>query len=169
MNLALQYKRKGKFVSESALEGYRIELLGEETKAGAIFYGSRILQIIESIALKVANTHAEMKCKLERIDFVKFFAPVKKEDILICSASVNRAWPYDMEVGVKVVAEDLRLLEQKDVLYAYFSFTLDECENKISIPYLILENEIQKKRYVEAGRRRVACLKRGVKKLPSGS
>jgi acyl-CoA hydrolase len=165
MNISLQNKRKGKFVSESALAGHRIELIQEEANPSEIFYGSRILQIIDKIAIKVADNHAEAKCKIERIDFVRFFAPAKKGDILICSAAVNRAWHHDMEVGVKVVAEDLRLLEQKDILYAYFTLTaMDEGDNKILIPYLILEDKLQKRRYIEAGKRRMSYVRNSFKK-----
>jgi acyl-CoA hydrolase len=138
----------------------------ERTSPGEIFYGSRILQIIDKVALNVAKSHAEMACTLDRIDFVKFFSPAKKGDVLICSASVNRVWQYDMEIGVKVLAEDLRILEQKDILYAYFTFSaLDDMGNKSLIPYLILENKIQKKRYLDAGIRRGLHLKNSFKHL----
>lgn len=150
-----QENRRGKAVSESAIEGFRIELLSEKSNPSGIFYGGRILEMVDKLALEVAKRHSEKSCITQGVDFVRFLSPARKGEILICSASVNRAWRFTMEVGVKVITEDFRLLEKRDILLAYFTFVaIDENQQPTEIPYLITETEVQKKLYREAEKRR---------------
>ena len=93
-----------------------------------------------------------MKCNTAGIDSVRFFSFCKRGDILLCNASVNKAWTDSLEVGVKVIAEDFRTLEKKHILSAYFIFESEE-ENSF-INFIICENKIQKKRYFEAEKRK---------------
>ena len=73
-------------------------------------------------------------------------------DILACNASVNKVWFSNIEVGVKVVADDFRSLEKKDVLSAYFTFS---AINEDSLPYedipeIVPEKMEEKRRYAAA-------------------
>ena len=70
-------------------------------------------------------------------------------------ASVNKAWHTSMEVGVKVVAEDFRTLEQKDILTAYFTFVaVDDDQKPVQIAPVIPETDDEQKRFSEAEQRR---------------
>lgn len=152
----LQKNNEGRPVSYSAIENQKIELFSEHMNPHGVIFGGRILEIVNSYAAAVAEKHADAKSKTSGIDFVRFFSLAKRGDILICKASVNRAWETSMEVGVKVIAEDFRSLEQKHILSAYFTFeAYDDDNNKVSVAFVISETEDQKRRYLEAHQRRI--------------
>lgn len=155
--------RKGKTVSETALDNIRISIA--ELPPHELFFGGQLLQQINQYALKVAQKHAETICEPLGIDFVRFFSPVRREDILKCHLAITRAWRTSLEIGIKVVAEDFRLLEEKVVLTAYYTFlAIDEKKCPSSITYVIPETAEEKKRYIAAERRRAARMKNSLEK-----
>ncbi len=143
--------RKGKLTSESSVDDYKIDIFDENAKSDEVIFGGRILNLVNDVAKKVANSHAEIKCETIGIDFIRYFSPIKRGDILICKAQVNHVWGNIIEVGVKVIAEDFRTLDQKKILSAYFIF---KTEIEIQIPQVIPENEEDKKRFLEAIKRK---------------
>ncbi|MBI5346812.1 MAG: acyl-CoA thioesterase [Chlamydiae bacterium] len=153
--------KKIKSVAESAIEHHRLELSLETLSPDGIIYGSKILELVSSVASLVADNHSELTCKTLGIDFIRYFSAFKIGDILICKSSVNRVWENAMEVGLKVVAEDFRLLEEKRILSAYFTFVaLDDAENHLELPLVMPHTRVQKRRYLEAEKRRSLRLKR---------
>lgn len=144
-------KEEGKPVSYSAIENQRIKLFEEHMSPHGVIFGGRILNIVDEYSKIVAQKHCDMMCKTAGINYVRFFAQAKRGDILICKASVNRTWETSLEVGVKVIAEDFRTLEQKHILSAYFTFVASEENEKMTqIPTIICETEEQKRRYTES-------------------
>ncbi|MEI6241890.1 MAG: hotdog domain-containing protein [Chlamydiota bacterium] len=145
--------RQGKSVADSAVE-YRIPELFSQTHE--VFFGGSLLQIVNKVASSVALHHAEGVCEMIGIDFVRFFSPVKKGDILVCKASVNRTWHSSLEIGALVIAEDFSLLEQRKVLSAYFTFSvLDESQKPSKVVSVLPESKEERKRYIEAEKRRL--------------
>ena len=142
---------KGKTVAETALEDYKIDLFDENLPALGVIFGGRILNIVNDVAHKVAKAHSEHKCLTTSIDFVKYYNLIKRDDILVCNTAVTRVWDTVLEVGVKVVAEDFRLLEKKDILSAYFTFNaIDDHGHIVEIKQVIPESAEEKKRYLDA-------------------
>ncbi|NGX56621.1 MAG: hypothetical protein K1060chlam5_00864 [Candidatus Anoxychlamydiales bacterium] len=145
---------KGKPSSETAIESEKITLFDDKVSPDGVVFGGRILDLVHFVALKVANTHAEIDCIIKGIDFVRYYSPVKKDDRLICKASVNRVWQDIIEVGAKVVAENFRSLEQTNILSAYFSFTKKDNDQMHVVSQVIPETEVDKRRFLEADIRR---------------
>ncbi|KAF9114857.1 Acyl-coenzyme A thioesterase 11 [Mortierella sp. AM989] len=56
------------------------------------------------------------------VDAVHFLGPITTQNIVIIQASVNRAWKTSMEVGVRVMTEDLLSADQRYVCHAYLTF-----------------------------------------------
>jgi len=124
---------------------------------GEIFYGSRIIQLVENIAQQVAQKHSNSKVLGQTIDFVRFFSSFKKEDLLYCFASVNRVFGSEIEVGIKVIKEDFRMLVKKRIMSCYFTFlSIDEEDNLILVPDVLIETKQQKIRYSQALSRKKA-------------
>lgn len=151
--------KKGKLTSESSVDDYKIDIFDEKAKSDEVIFGGRILNLVNDVAKNVATSHAEIKCETISIDFIKYFSPIKRDDILICKAQVNHVWNNILEVGVIVLAEDFRMLDQKKILSAYFVFQTD---NQIEIPQVIPESEVDKIRYLEADKRRTIREKRKI-------
>ncbi|OGN56212.1 MAG: hypothetical protein A3D96_02020 [Chlamydiae bacterium RIFCSPHIGHO2_12_FULL_44_59] len=114
-----------------------------------------LLHVIDCLALQVAKKHSGQECVTLGIDSVRFFNPARCGDTLIYKASVNRVWDTSMEIGVKIVAEDFRSLDHKDILSAYFTFiAVDEELNPIEVTPVIPETPDQCMRFEAAERRR---------------
>ena len=160
----LSDKNSNKPVSHSAIEGRKIPIFEEHINPHEVIFGNRILEIVSSYATQVALNHSELHCHTAGIDFVRFFAPAKRGDVLTCKASVNRTWKHTMEVGVKVIAEDFRSLEQKHILSAYFTYEAYDSENKpLPILTALWETKEQKRRFMDAEKRRNLRFKRSQK------
>ena len=150
----LSDKSFNKPISYSAIEGRKIPIFEEHISPHEVIFGNRILEIVSSYANQVAFNHSEIHCRTAGIDFVRFFSPAKRGDVLTCKTSVNRSWKNTMEVGVKVIAEDFRTLEQKHILSAYFTYEAYDSDNKpLPIPTAIWETKEQKRRFMEAEKR----------------
>ena len=146
---------EGKSVSASAVIDQVIEVFPNDLNPHGTLFGGRVMQIVDTLAAIVAKRHCGLVCVTLGIDSVRFLNPARRGDILVCMASVNRTWRTSMEVGVKVIAEDFRTLEQKDILSAYFTFVaVDDDQKPTSIISVIPETPEQHKRFEEAEVRR---------------
>lgn len=146
---------EGKPISASAIEDQVIEVFPNDLNAHGTLFGGRLMQLIDSLAAIVAKRHSGRVCVTLGIDSVRFLNPARHGDILVCKASINRTWRTSMEIGVKVLAEDFRTLEQKDILSAYFTFVaMDDNLRPIEIVPALPETDDQMTRFHEAEKRR---------------
>ena len=92
-----------------------------------------------------------------------FLQPIHIGQLVVVRSSVNRAFRTSMEVGVRVMVEDLTSGEVRHTSSAYLTFVaLDEQGRPATVPCVVPETPDEKKRYEEAGRRRQARLERKV-------
>jgi acyl-CoA hydrolase len=146
---------EGKPVSASMIVDQVVEVFPNDLNPHGTLFGGRVMQIVDSLAAIVAKRHSGRVCVTLGIDSVRFLNPARRGDILVCMASVNRAWRTSMEVGVKVIAEDFRTLDQKDIFSAYFTFVAVDDDNKpVAVTPVVPETPEQIKRYGEAEVRR---------------
>lgn len=146
---------EGKPVSASFVIDQVIKVFPEDLNAHGTLFGGRIMHMIDVLAMTVAKRHSGKTCITSGVDSVRYINPAHRGDILICRASVNCTWQTSMEVGVKVIAEDFRSLEQKDILSAYFTFTAIDDENSPALVVPVIpETSEQIARYEAAEKRR---------------
>lgn len=147
-------------VSASAIEDQVVEVFPNDLNPHGTLFGGKLMQVVDNLAAIVAKRHSGRVCVTLGIDAVRFINPARHGDILVCKASVNRTWRTSMEVGVKVIAEDFRTLEQKDILSAYFTFVAVDDEHKpIEVIPVLPETPKQIERFDMAERRRQYRLK----------
>lgn len=146
---------ESKPVSASAIDDQVVEVFPNDLNAHGTLFGGKLMQVVDNLAAIVAKRHTGKVCVTLGIDSVRFLNPARHGDILVCKASVNKTWRTSMEVGVKVVAEDFRTLEQKDILSAYFTFVaVDDNHNPIEIVPVFPETVEQINRFKAAESRR---------------
>ncbi len=146
---------KGKRVSESGINDHTHKVFSNDLNSKDTIFGGLIMAILDRVALVVAERHSGMTCVTASVDSMHFLAPAKKGDILVFKAAINRAWRSSMEIGVKVIAEHYSTGETKHILSAYFTFVaLDENNRPMSVPPVLPETPIEKRRYQEADDRR---------------
>lgn len=145
----------GKPVSASAIDDQVVEVFPNDLNPHGTLFGGKLMQVVDSLAAIVAKRHSGQVCVTLGIDSVRFLNPARHGDILVCKASVNKAWNTSMEIGVKVIAEDFRTLEQKDILSAYFTFVaVDDYLRPVEVVAVVPETEDQIARFEAAEKRR---------------
>lgn len=113
---------EGKPISASGIVDQVVELSFDDWGSCDVLAGNRVLQAVSSLAADVARRHAGCECVLQGIDSVRFKHAVQREDTVFGHASVRRTWDLFLEIAVKVMAEDFRTLEHREILSAYFTF-----------------------------------------------
>lgn len=144
----------GRTVAESQSERSEIVFPNDSNGLGNLF-GGRLMQYIDLVAAMAASRHARAICITASMDHLDFVAPVKVGELLILKASVNRAYKTSMEVGVRVMVEDVREQKLRHVSSAYLTFVaVDSSGKKVEVLPVIPVTEHQKRRYEDAARRR---------------
>lgn len=141
-------------VAESQSERSEIVFPADSNALGNLF-GGRLMQYIDLVGAMAASRHARAITVTASMDHLDFVAPVRVGDLLILKASVNRAFRTSMEVGVKVMVEDIRAQKLRHVSSAYLTYVAVDREGRsLPVPCVLPETEHQKRRYEDAARRR---------------
>lgn len=145
-----------KKVSESKTEISQLMMPQHANLAGVVF-GGTILALADSVAYVCASRHAGPNCVTVSVDKVDFREPIRIGELVSCSASVNFVGKTSMEVGIKIMAEDLKTGLRRHTNSCYFTMVaLDEKGKPAAAPGLVLESEDDKRRHRAAQKRRAA-------------
>lgn len=145
-----------KKVSESKTEISQLMMPQHANLAGVVF-GGTILALADSVAYVCASRHAGPNCVTVSVDKVDFKQPIKIGELVSCMASVNFVGRSSMEIGIKIMAENLQTGERRHTNSCYFTMVLlDEKGRPQPSPSLILETEEDKRRNRAAQKRRAA-------------
>jgi acyl-CoA hydrolase len=161
-----------KTVAYSAVRDQVHMVFPNDLNSNNTVFGGLILAQLDRIAAVVADRHAGGVCVTVGVDAVQFMAPARGGDVLIFSASVNRAWTTSMEVGCKVEAERSGGGDRRHILSAYLTFVaMGENARPRPVSPVVAETAEQKQRYKEAELRRSGRLKHAeeLKRLRAGA
>jgi len=129
--------------------------LPEDANPAGNVHGGVILKHLDLAGAVCAMRHARMSVVTASIDRMEFKAAVKVGELMLLYASVNRVGKQSMEIGVRVVVEDLMTGEQRHAASAYLTFVAMGPDRKpTSVPDLILETPTHHRRNQEANMRR---------------
>ena len=117
---------------------------------GGKVHGGVILSLMDKIAYTCAASHAKSYCVTASVDSVNFLNPVEVGELLTLFASVNYVGRSSMEVGIKVVSEDIKQGLIKHTNTSYFTMVAidEETRKPIPVPGLILEEELEVQRFI---------------------
>lgn len=114
-------------------------------------HGGSILKLLDQVAFACAARYARSYVVTLSLDQVTFKAPVNVGELVSFRAHVNYVGKSSMEVGVKVIAEDLHTKEKRHTNSCYFTMVaVDDDSNPIPVPPLELKTEFEKKLYEAA-------------------
>jgi len=151
---------EGKPVKDSVSEYAELALPNDVNKLGNIF-GGKVMHLVDLAGAMAAIRHARLPVVTASVDSLQFLHPVHSGELILLRSSVNRAFRTSMEVGVKVITENLMTGERLHTCSAYLTFVaLDENGKPTPVPCVIPESEEEKRRYREAGERREYRLSR---------
>jgi acyl-CoA hydrolase len=139
----------------SRVETAQVVLPGLTNSHGTIF-GGILMQWIDIAAAIAAARHAEGAVVTASMDRLHFLKPVRQGEIVIVQAQVNLAARTSMEVGVRVLVEDVTNQTRLQATRAYLTFVaVDEAGHPRPVPPLVLETDDDQRRFAAASRRRL--------------
>lgn len=122
---------------------------------GGKIHGGILLSLMDKVAYACASKHSGAYCVTVSVDNVDFLQPVEVGELVSMSASVNYVGNSSMVVGIKVTAENVKNAFVKHTNTSYFTMVAkDEQDKPTLVPPLILENDEDVRRFVEARERR---------------
>ena len=118
---------------------------------GGKIHGGILLSMMDKVAYACASKHAGTYCVTVSVDKVEFLQPVEVGELVSLKASVNYVGRTSLIVGIRVESEDVKTGLVKHTNSCFFTMVAKGDDNKPrQVPELILENEEEVKRFIEA-------------------
>jgi uncharacterized protein (TIGR00369 family) len=113
-------------------------------------HGGVLLRLVDEVAYACASRYAGCYVVTVSVDQVVFKQPMHVGEMLTFYASVNHAGRTSMEVGIKVVAENIQERTSRNTVKCYFTMVAYDKGKSVPVPPLTLDTDIQKRRFHEA-------------------
>lgn len=118
-------------------------------------FGGELLSMVDRAAAVAAMRHAGSPVVTVSIDRVDFREPIYTGELVTCTARVNYVGRTSMEVGVRVVAENLLSGERRHTNTCLLTFVaIDENHRPCRVRPLELDGPEDERRFREGKRRR---------------
>ena len=118
-------------------------------------HGGVLLGMIDRVAAVAAIRHAQHVCVTVSVDGVAFREPIHVGELVTMQASVNYAHRTSLEVGVRVVAENILAGTRRHTNSCYLTFVaIDGNGRPIPVPPVLPETDEEKQRFGAAEERR---------------
>lgn len=118
-------------------------------------HGGALLKMLDQVAFACASRHAASYVVTVSVDQVVFRQAIHVGELVTFLASVNHVGTSSMEVGIKVLAENIRTRQARHVNSCFFTMVaMDEHGRKASVPALVLHTPEQQRRSRQAVLRR---------------
>lgn len=118
-------------------------------------HGGTILKFLDQVAYACASRYAGQYVVTLSVDQVIFRQPIHVGEMVTFLASVNYTGTSSMEVGIRVVAENIRTRRQRHVNSCFFTMVaVDEYGRPLPVPPLKPEGDVEVCRFNAAERRR---------------
>lgn len=150
----------GRPVRESASFYSELALPNDANPLGNLL-GGKVMHLVDMAGAIAAMRHSRSPVVTASVDSLLFLHPIHIGQLVTLRSSVNRAFHSSMEVGVKVCVEDLATGAVTHTCSAYLTFVaVNAVGLPVPVPPVIPESEQEKRRWKEAGQRRVLRLDR---------
>jgi acyl-CoA hydrolase len=118
-------------------------------------HGGAILKLLDGVAYACASRYAGCYVVTLSVDQVVFRQPIHVGELVTFLASVNYTGRTSMEIGIKVVTENIQKRLVRHANSCYFTMVaVDENRNPIEVPPLEPATEDEARRFKQAERRR---------------
>ena len=120
---------------------------------GGKIHGGILLSLMDKVAYACASKHAGAYCVTVSVDKVEFLKPVEVGELVSLHASVNYVGRTSMIVGIRVEAQQVKTSIIRHTNSCYFTMVAkDDADKPCEVPKLILENNNDIRRFIEAMR-----------------
>ena len=122
-------------------------------------HGGHILKLLDQVAYACASRYAGAYVVTMSVDQVVFRQPIHVGELVTFLASVNYTGRTSMEIGIKVLAENIRSKEVRHVNSCFFTMVAVGDDRKpVSVPPLKPSSPVEQRRFEEARGRKDARL-----------
>lgn len=130
-------------------------VLPNDTNQLGNLLGGQVMHWIDLVAAIAAARHSQRVCVTASVDELNFIHPIKLGEVVTLLASVNRVFRTSMEVGVKVLSENMLTGTIRHANTAYLTFVaLDQNGAPTQVPQIQIETEQEQRRFDNALTRR---------------
>ncbi len=119
-----------------------------------VMHGGELLKILDQVAYACATRYCGVGVVTMAVDSVVFKQPIPIGSLLTFLASINYTGKTSCEVGIKVIAEDIKNKSVTHCNSCYFTMVAIENGKKVEIPNFIPQTEDEKRRWENALKRR---------------
>lgn len=145
-----------KTIDASRIEISQLMLPSHSNFSGKI-HGGYILNLMDQIAFACASKHSGSYCVTASVDKVNFLNPIEVGELVTMKASVNYVGNSSMVVGIRVESENIQTGYKKHCNSSYLTMVAkDEAGNTTKVPGLIINDEVEVKRFLKAIKRNEA-------------
>lgn len=132
----------------------------EKVNFAGNIHGGHLLNLLDKVAYACASRYSGKYVVTLSVDGVHFKAPIHVSELVTCFASINYVGKSSMEIGIRVVAQNLRTQETRHTNSCYFTMVaVDENMKPTHIKPLTLDTPTKKRRFLEAKFRRETQVK----------
>jgi acyl-CoA hydrolase len=141
-------------VRESRSEYSEICLPNDANMLGNML-GGHVMHLVDLCGAIAGMRHARSAVVTVAIDQMVFLHPIHIGELVLLKSQVNRVFRTSMEVGVKVLVENLYTGEIRHTSSAYLTFVaLDSAGHRLVLPPIYPDTEEDSRRHEEAATRR---------------
>jgi acyl-CoA hydrolase len=118
-------------------------------------HGGTILKLLDQVAYACASRYAGRYVVTLSVDQVMFRQAIHVGELVTFLASVNHTGTTSMEIGIKVIAENIRTQEQRHVNSCFFTMVaVDDGGKPVAVPALRPFSADERRRFQAAGERK---------------
>ncbi|MFM2086016.1 MAG: hypothetical protein RLZZ237_885 [Pseudomonadota bacterium] len=120
-------------------------------------HGGTILKYLDSVAYACASRYSGSYVVTLSVDQVMFLQPIHVGELVTFLASINYTGTTSMEVGIRVVTENIQQRLVRHANSCYFTMVAVDANRKpVAVPPLVLETPEQQQRFEQAQQRKLS-------------
>ncbi len=114
-------------------------------------HGGTVLKLLDQVAYACASRFAGCYVVTLSVDQVMFRQPIHVGELVTFLASVNYTGTSSMEIGIKVLAENIRTQQTRHANSCFFTMVAVDAERKpVQVQALLVETRDQQRRHAAA-------------------
>ncbi|HKX41884.1 MAG TPA: acyl-CoA thioesterase [Burkholderiaceae bacterium] len=118
-------------------------------------HGGTVLKLLDQVAYACASRYAGRYVVTLSVDQVIFREPIHVGELVTFLASVNYTGTTSMEIGIKVMAENIRTQTMRHANSCFFTMVaVDDARKAVAVPPLVPQTVDQQRRSAAAQLRR---------------
>lgn len=126
-----------------------------------VAHGGDILKLLDQVAYACASRYCGNYVVTLSVDMVLFKKPIPVGSLVTFLANVNYTGNTSMEVGIKVITEDIHKQSVSHTNTCYFTMVaVDKNGKAVKVPALELKTQEDKRRYHNGKKRKEISLKK---------